>query len=269
MAPSSNALLGFEAKPAPDTAAALIMSSTAHEQEFGAVECLEILRVMRHGAMQPLLCRADDGVLYVVKPFSSGGSWALLMEWIGARMGRSLGLPIPNYRRVQIGEDLAEAWNAANTPKIEPGPGFGSQYVDSATEPAEALLAELDPALARRLLAFDWWIHNKDRTFKNPNLLWSAVARCFHVIDHDQAGQPDGAELFWNLHICAGLRAGEPLWLPDDLRREFRSALALRQSILSELPSAWTSCGEDVASFFTQLERTLDDDPHQHWRTYD
>ena len=79
-------------------------------------------------------------------------------------------MPIPNYRQVEIGADLAEAWNATNTPKIEAGPGFGSQYIDSATEPAEALLAEMSPALARRLLAFDWWIHNKDRTFKNPNL---------------------------------------------------------------------------------------------------
>lgn len=245
------------------------MSTTPREQESGTVECMEIRRSMRHGAMHPILCRADDGALYVVKPFSSGGNWALLMEWIGARLGRSLGLPIPNYRRIEIGEDLAEAWNATNAPKIEAGPGFGSQYIDSATEPAEALLAEMSPALARRLLAFDWWIHNKDRTFKNPNLLWSALARCFHVIDHDQAGQPDGAELFWNLHVCARLRAGEALWLPDDLRQEFRGALALRESILAELPSAWTSRGEDVVCFFTQLERTLDDEPHQHWRTYD
>lgn len=245
------------------------MPTTAREQESGTVECLEIRRTMRHGAMQPVLSAADDEALYVVKPWASGGNWALVMEWIGARLGRALNLPIPNYRRVEISGDLAEAWNATNSRKIEAGPGFGSQYIDSATEPAEVLLAEISPALARRLLAFDWWIHNRDRTFKNPNLLWSAVARRFHVIDHDQAGQPEGAELFWNLHICAGLRAGEPVWLPDDLRSEFRAALALRESICAELPSAWTSRGEDVASFFTQLERTLDDEPHHHWRTYD
>lgn len=245
------------------------MSTTPLEQESGTVECLEILRSMRHGAMHPILCRADDGALYVVKPWAAGGNWALLMEWIGARLGRSLGLPIPNYRRIEIGEHLTEAWNATNAPKIEAGPGFGSQYIDSATEPAEALLAEMSPTLARRLLAFDWWIHNKDRTFKNPNLLWSAVARSFHVIDHDQAGQPDGGELFWSLHVCAGFRTREALWLPEDLREEFRRTLALKERILAELPSTWTSCGEDVACFFTQLERTLDDEPHQYWRTYD
>lgn len=245
------------------------MATTPAEQESGTVECVEIRRAMRHGAMQPILCRADDDALYVVKPCASGGNWALAMEWLGARLGRSLGLPIPNYRRIEIGEALAEAWNATNAPKIEAGPGFGSQYIDSATEPGESLMAEMNPVLARRLLAFDWWIHNRDRTFRNPNLLWSALARSFHVIDHDQAGQPDGVELFWSLHVCAGLHAGEPVWLPDDLRREFRGALALRERILAELPSAWTCRGEDVASFFTQLERTLDDEPHKHWRTYD
>jgi hypothetical protein len=245
------------------------MNPPPPEVESGTVECMEIRRAMRHGAMQPILCRADDEALYVVKPFASGGNWPLLMEWIGARLGRSLGLPIPNYRQVEISEDLAEAWNASNTPKIEAGPGFGSHYISSATEPSEALLAKMSPALARRLLAFDWWIHNKDRTFRNPNLLWSAVSRSFHVIDHDQAGQPDGAELFWNLHICANLHAGESVWLPADLGNEFRAALALQESIIAELPSAWTSQGEDVGSFFTQLERTLDDEPHQHWRTYD
>ena len=230
---------------------------------------MEIRRPMRHGAMQPVLCRADDEALYVVKPWSSGGNWALLMEWIGARLGRSLRLPIPNYRQIEIGEALAEAWNATHVPRIEVGPGFGSQYIDSAAETTEALLADVSPALARRLLAFDWWIHNQDRTLKNPNLLWSSVARSFHVIDHDQAGQTDGAELFWNLHICAARRAGEPVWLPDDLRQEFRGALALKEPILAELPSAWTSCRKDVACFFNQLERTLEDEPHQDWRTYD
>jgi hypothetical protein len=64
------------------------MSTTPLEHESGTVECLEIRRSMRHGAMHPILCRADDGALYVVKPWASGGNWPLLMEWIGARLGR-------------------------------------------------------------------------------------------------------------------------------------------------------------------------------------
>jgi hypothetical protein len=240
------------------------------EQEFGTLDCCEILQAMRHGAMQPVLCRAEDELRYVVKPFCSGGNWPLAMEWAGARLGRSLGLPVPNYRVVDIGEELAEAWNASHIRQIEAGPGFGSQMIDNAIEPTESLLAEMDPALARRLLAFDWWMQNRDRTIKNPNLLWSAAARAFHVIDHDQAGQPDGVDLFWSLHVCASRKAGEAVWLPADLRAEFRDALSrLGPSLSAELPSAWTSRGEDVDSFLARLARTLDDNPHEDWRIYD
>lgn len=242
----------------------------SHEHEFGMIECVEILQTMRHGAMQPLLCRAEDNVRYVVKPFSSGGNWPLLMEWTGARLGRALGFPIPNYRVIEVGEELAEAWNASQPRQIDAGPGFGSQMIDNVIEPTEPLLAEMDPTMARRLLAFDWWIHNRDRTFKNPNLLWSATARGFHVIDHDQAGQPDGVDLFWGMHVCAARRSGEPVWLPHDLREEFGAVLrALRSSLPAELPSAWTSRGEDVGFFLAQLGHALDDQPHEDWRIYD
>lgn len=240
------------------------------EQEFGRLECCEILQTMRHGAMQPLLCRTDDNVRYVVKPYSSGGNWPLLMEWVGARLGRALGLPIPNYRIVDIGGGLADGWNAGHPRQIEAGPGFGSQVIENAIEPSGPLLAEMEATLARRLLAFDWWIHNRDRTFKNPNLLWSATARRFQVIDHDQAGQPEGVELFWSLHVCASRKSGEPVWIPADLRDEFRAVFAeLRSSVLAELPSEWTSRGEDVGFFLAQLGRALDDEPHEDWRMYD
>ena len=191
------------------------------------------------------------------------------MEWVCARLGCALGLPIPNYRVVEISEGLAEAWNEGGVRPVEPGPGFGSQFVEGVVEPTEDLLAKMDGPLARRILAFDWWVRNKDRSFKNPNLLWNVPVGCFHVIDHDQAGQPEGGDLFWSLHACAGLRAGEPVWPPDDMRAEFRAVLGLREAVLSELPSAWTRRGEDVGSFFTQLERTLNYEPHQDWRTYD
>lgn len=238
-------------------------------QESGAVECVEILRTMRHGAMHPLLCRADDQALYVVKPTATGGNWALVMEWICARLGRLVDLPIPNYRQVEIREELADAWNAAHALKIEAGPGFGSQWIESATEAADTLLDQLDPVLTRRLLAFDWWVCNRDRSRKNPNLLWSADTRRYHVIDHDQAGQAENPDLFWRLHFGAGRRAEEAAWLPHDLRGVFRQALGHRKSIEQELPSSWTRNGEDIASFFAQLERALDDETPFDWRTHD
>jgi hypothetical protein len=246
------------------------MNPPSTETESGTVECIEIIRAMRHGAMQPLLCRADDGAHYVVKPFSSSGDWPQVMEWICARLGRALDLPIPNYRIVEISEELADAWNATHARQIEAGLGFGSQLIESAVEFTEALLHQLDPASARRLLAFDWWIRNRDRTLKNPNLLWSAAMRGLYVIDHEQAGQTSGVDLFWSLHLGASHATSETPWLPEDFRTEFRRVLlAHRTAIQAELPSTWTSCSGDIDSFFKHLERTLDDSPHTDWRTYD
>lgn len=41
------------------------------EQEHGTVEAIELKRLAKRGSMQPLLCRANDGRHYVLKPFSS------------------------------------------------------------------------------------------------------------------------------------------------------------------------------------------------------
>lgn len=238
------------------------------------MECLEIIRQIRHGAMHPLLCRADDGAYYVVKPFSSGSDWPLVLEWICARLGRAVNLPIPNYRRIWISEELAEAWDAvpSNRP-IEPGVGFGSQYVENAIECSSLQVEKLKqgaPDLARRLLAFDWWVRNKDRILENPNLLWTGDARRFYAIDHEQAAQEaDSIDLFWMLHLFASLERDEPVWLPEDLKAEFRQALGLRSTIWSELPSEWTSREGNVDSFFAHLTQSLNDISHKDWKRYD
>jgi hypothetical protein len=236
-------------------------------QEFGTVECVQILRTVRHGGMQPLLCTADDNARYVVKPFSSGGAWPQVLEWVCARLGRSLGLPIPNYRQIMIGEELADAWNATNARQVEPGLGFGSQFVEGASECDEALLVRIEPTLTHRLRAFDWWIRNRDRILKNPNLLWSYGEARPYVIDHEQAGQTDGADAFWRDHLFAN--ATPTPWLPADLRSEMQVALLLKPNILAELPSTWTTGTDGVDWFFKQLEHSIATTPHPDWRNYE
>ena len=171
------------------------------EQEFGTTEAVELKRLTNRGAMKPLLCRANDGAHYIFKPFSSDQTWPLALEWMCARLGRAVGLPIPNYRLIAVSEELAEEWNAFSERKIEPGVGFGSQQVSSVMEFEVSLGDSIPEELRRRVLAFDWWIRNHDRGEKNPNLLWSAETHQLHVIDHDQAGHPNGAGIFWGTHL--------------------------------------------------------------------
>jgi hypothetical protein len=241
------------------------------EQEFGTVSAVELKRLAKRGAMQPLLCRADDGEHYVLKPFSKGGTWPLTLEWICARLGRSLGLPIPNYRQMFVSDDLAEEWNAFNDRRIEPGIGFGSRLVPSALEFDVSLAPVVPEALRLRVLAFDWWIRNPDRGEKNPNLLWSAETRALHVIDHDQAARPDDASLFWGTHLFRALAPVEAPWLPPELAQEFAAAVArlLPDPLAGELPSTWTSDPGALPWFGRQLTRSLTDASHRDWRNHD
>lgn len=241
------------------------------EQEFGRVEARELKRLAHRGSMKPLLCRANDGAHYILKPFSSGSSWPLVLEWVCARLGRSLGLPIPNYRQVYVSQEIAEEWNAFNDRKIEPGVGFGSQQVASALEFEVSLTDSIPEALRLRVLAFDWWIRNRDRGEKNPNLLWSAETRSLHVIDHDQAAQQEDASIFWGTHVFKTTAPVELQWLPAGLAAEFSSAASrlLPAPILNELPSEWTSDPEGLAWFVRQLHQSPSNASHRDWRNHD
>ncbi len=241
------------------------------EQEFGRIEALELKRLAERGAMQPLLCRGSDGAHYILKPFIAGGSWPLVLEWICARLGRSLGLPIPNYRQIMVAENLAEEWNAFSERQIQPGVGFGSQQVASAMEFEVSLTDAIPADLRLRLLAFDWWIRNQDRGEKNPNLLWSAETRALHVIDHDQAGHPANASIFWGTHLFKAMAPATLEWLPPTLAAEFSAAASslLPTPILGELPSEWTTEGDGIAWFIRQLNQSPNDASHRDWRNHD
>lgn len=219
--------------------------------------------------MKPLLCVGEDGAHYVLKPFSAGGSWPLILEWICARLGRAVGLPIPNYRKIIINEDLADAWNAFNPRRIEAGIGFGSQLVAGALEYDEGHAVHLPPELPLKLLAFDWWVRNPDRVKRNPNLLWSADSRAIHVIDHDQAAQTGSADNFWSLHLFRDRAAPSAPWLPAEFKAKIEPCLGLLPEIMAELPSAWTSSPEGLTWLARQLEHTIKDQPHTDWRNYD
>jgi hypothetical protein len=245
---------------------------TPPEQEQGQVEAVEFKRLAKRGAMHPILCRADDGAHYFLKTFSTGRTWPLVLEWICARLGRAVALPIPNYRKVTVSDELAEEWNDFHERKIEPGVGFGSQMVSNSMEFEASMNAAIPEELQLRVLAFDWWIRNYDRGEKNPNLLWNTELRKLYVIDHDQAAQQSDASIFWGTHLFKSISDNEIEWLPPGLASEFEQALSrlYPQQILSELPSEWTSSPDGLDWFVRQLDRSINDNtPTRDWRNHE
>jgi hypothetical protein len=128
---------------------------------------------------------ADDLGTYVVKFTGAGqGRKALVAEIVSATLARELGLPVPDLVLVDLEPALA-----SNEPDEEvqdllrrsPGRNLGVDFLPGALD-LDPNAFEVDPVFAGRVLWFDAWIGNVDRTWRNPNLLfWHGQP---YLIDH-------------------------------------------------------------------------------------
>ena len=182
------------------------------------VAAVRYVTPLREGGSLPGLCEADDDGLYVVKLRGAGqGPPVLVAELVCAELARAAGLPVPEV--VQIDLDAALGRNEPD-PEIHQllmasvGLNLGLDYLPGAItyDPAAELLASPggvrapDATLASRIVLFDAFVMNPDRTARNTNLLrWH---QRLWLIDHGAAlyfqysWQPDAP--------TAGARAAFP-----------------------------------------------------------
>jgi hypothetical protein len=133
---------------------------------------------------------ADDAGLWVVKFRGAGqGARVLIAELVVGGLARALGLPVPELATVEL---PAEFGRMEPDPEIQEllrrsvGPNVGMRYLDGAFN-FDALAAGdlIDAELAARIVWFDAFVTNMDRTARNPNLLvWQ---RRPWLIDHGAA----------------------------------------------------------------------------------
>ncbi|SEM55351.1 hypothetical protein SAMN05192533_103337 [Mesobacillus persicus] len=120
----------------------------------------------------------DDGNDYVVKFYQPGCEKTLPNEWIGYCLARYLQLPVPFGRIVEIPEDFLETCpqeNRETEHKTERGERreipyqFASRYVPDCVDGHEvAEISKLtNSAMLARIILFDYWLWNRDRTRKN------------------------------------------------------------------------------------------------------
>jgi hypothetical protein len=217
-----------------------------------------------------VFCRGDDGHHYFVKG-NYAGNKALVAEWVANRLGRLLGLPIPEFAMLQV-DPLLIKYGAKPVELARLGSGtvFGSRYVPNLVEIRETDLPQVDFTLQANVLAFDWWIANSDRIFVdgagNPNLLWSETDQRLWVIDHNLAFDPTLMADFWGQHA---FRAAEAAWTEDFIQavsHEFRQVLTQLPGIWRELPEEWLST--EIGLTLAQLEVLLwrfDREPAIFW----
>ena len=145
---------------------------------------------LREGGSLPAVVDTHDGGLWVVKFRGAGqGAKALLAELIAGELARAAGLPMPEQAIVEIGERFGRTEPDSEIQEIlqkSRGVNVGIRYLDGAFNFDAAAAGEfVDPDLAARIVWFDAFVTNPDRTARNPNLLvWNRQA---WLIDHGAA----------------------------------------------------------------------------------
>jgi hypothetical protein len=156
------------------------------------VRAIQYLTPLREGGSVPAVIAADDDGMYVLKfRGAAQGPRALVAEVICGELARTLGLPLPQTVLVELDPVLSKSEPDVEIQAVlakSGGTNFGIDYLPGALNWEPALGKKLDRALAAKIVWFDAFVENVDRTVRNPNLLsWH---KQLYLIDH-------GAALYW------------------------------------------------------------------------
>jgi hypothetical protein len=166
---------------------------------------------LREGGSLPAIIEADDDGMYVLKFRGAGqGPKALIAELIAGEIARAAGFLVPELVFVQLDPDIART---EPDPEIQDlirasgGLNLGLDYLPGSVM-FDPVAEKPEAELASRIVWFDAYVTNIDRTPRNANLLlWH---RKLWLIDH-------GAALYFH-HAWSGMdeRSKDPFPLTKD-----------------------------------------------------
>lgn len=230
------------------------------------LKIIEIISRSSQGVTRPFLCRGENGEQYYVKGHGAGCR-ARISEWIGGYLGACLGLPIPSFTMTEVPDELIRYSARYDLTELGRGVGFGSQLIPYADELTFLFVGQVESNLRARILLFDWWIRNSDRTLNayggNVNLLWTHSDGKIHVIDQNSAF--DGADMtgFWDEHVFRDAKnqwTGDFINETEELMRNAIMGLSLKWQ---EMPEEWTEVDtgitlESLVELLSRFERDTD-----------
>jgi hypothetical protein len=165
-----------------------LLSAACHNAAVLPLRTVRVTRYvtpLREGGSLPAIVEADDDGLYVLKFRGAGhGAQALLAELLSGEIARALGLPVPELVLAELDPDLA---------RTEPDPEIHALIHDSAglnlaldylpgSVTYDPVVQKPPADLASRIVWFDAFVTNVDRTARNTNMLvWH---RRIWLIDH-------------------------------------------------------------------------------------
>ena len=147
---------------------------------------------LREGGSLPAIIEADDDGMYVLKFRGAGqGTKALIAELIAGELARAAGLLVPELVFVNLDPEIAKT---EPDPEIQDlirasgGVNLGLDYLPGSAM-FDPVAEKPDADLASRIVWFDAYVTNVDRTPRNANMLmWH---RRLWLIDH-------GASLYFH-----------------------------------------------------------------------
>src|SRR5256884_6655314 len=143
---------------------------------------------LHEGGSLPAIVEADDDGMYVLKFRGAGqGPKALIAELVAGELARAAGLPVPELVFVELDPDLART---EPDPEIQDlirasaGLNLALDYLPGSVT-FDPVAEKIAPDLASRIVWFDAYVTNVDRTARNTNMLiWHRKLR---LIDHGAA----------------------------------------------------------------------------------
>ena len=190
---------------------------------------------LREGGSLPAIVEADDDGLYVLKFRGAGqGAKALIAELVAGELARAAGLRVPEIVFMTLDAELART---EPDPEIQDlirasvGLNLALDYLPGALA-FDPLVDAVDADLASRIVWFDAFVSNLDRTARNTNLLvWH---RRLELIDH-------GAALYF-----------QHAWPDDPTDRSHDPFSLIHQHVLLPVASRLREVDTAMASVFSR-----------------
>jgi len=230
---------------------------------------------LREGGSLPAIVEADDDGLYVLKFRGAGqGPRMLIAELVSGELARVAGLPVPEVVFAELDPELA---------RTEPDPEIHALILDSAglnlaldylpgSVTYDPVVQRLDPDLASRIVWFDAFVSNVDRTAKNTNmLLWHrklwlidhGASLYFHHASDWDAGRAQAEDPFLHIRNHVLLRYADMLREVDDALAGSLTREAI-ETIVGWIPELWLTArsnravADQRADYVTYLTARLD-----------
>lgn len=222
---------------------------------------------LREGGSLPAIFEADDEGTYVLKfRGAAQGTKALIAELVAGEIGRALGLPVPEIVFLELDGLLARSEPHAEIQELirkSAGLNLGLDYLPGSVAFSVLDIPRVDPLLASRIVWFDAYMSNVDRTDRNTNMLYwhqrlmlidHGAALYFHHATSDYLARSHDPFKLINSHVL--LPAASVLEEADQASKE-RLTPAVLEAVVSEIPENWLEGEEQRAAYLTYLQARL------------